>query len=111
MFSPQTILQKQGLQTLGDFDGHVLIVDRHRCRFCKVLMEEIARATPLSSSPIPISTIDLGRLNPAEWEPDHTWVPGVPCFVSKGQVYLGVDAFKKVREMVRSVQGISIQES
>ncbi len=104
------LLTRQGLATLMVQDDlHVLVVDRRRCGFSKVLLEELERAVPLSKTPQTIQAIDLGRMDLADVEAD-TWVPGVPCFVSDGSLHLGVDAFNKTREMVRSLEGIRLQE-
>lgn len=32
---------------------------------------------------------------------DVDWVPGVPCLLDSEQMYLGVDAFSKSRELTR----------
>ena len=104
------LLTREGLADLIQEDTiHVLIIDRRRCGFSKVLLEELERAVPLGQTPQTVHTIDLGRMDLAEIQED-TWLPGVPCFVSDGSLHLGVDAFNKTREMVRSLQGIRLQE-
>lgn len=73
-----------------------LIVDSRRCRYSSELSKEITR-TDLSSV---ITVVDIGTLSGEEIQ-KISWLLGVPTLVSDGNVYLGVDAFSRSRELVR----------
>lgn len=88
--------------------GPLLIVDRHRCAFSKALMEELKIHNRTDASCPTLYFIDIGTL-PCE-SLQKSWVPGTPCMLYEGDVMMGVDAFDKSRELMRSIEGCRLEE-
>lgn len=77
-------------------DDPVLILHTSRCRYSSELNKEIERM-PKKCCII----ADLSQFSDDELE-QIKWLPGVPCLVYETKLYLGVDAFTKVRDILRS---------
>lgn len=95
-------------EAISSLDPSMMVVflDRHRCPFSRSLYDEMT-VTSMKQSPHKLWYVDIGMTPPEDLR--GTWLPGVPCLVSDGEVYLGVDAFAKCREMLRSVEGADVQ--
>ena len=61
------------------------------------------------TSPNTLYYVDIGELDPKTFV-GSTWLPGVPCLVSSGNVHLGIDAFCKCRELMRTPVGIRFEQ-
>lgn len=87
------------LQSLLENQGNhpTLVVDSRRCRYSSELNKEISR-TDVSSA---IRVVDIGTLTGDDIK-KISWLPGVPVLVSEEHLYLGVDAFRRSREVVRT---------
>jgi predicted DCC family thiol-disulfide oxidoreductase YuxK len=74
-----------------------LLIDSHRCRYCSELVKELRR-TDLNET---VSVVDIGSLSVDDIQ-CLQWLPGVPTLVHDDKVYMGVDAFSRCRDLVRS---------
>jgi predicted DCC family thiol-disulfide oxidoreductase YuxK len=74
-----------------------LLVDSHRCRYCSELVKELQRSD-LNGA---VVVVDIGSLA-GEDIGCLQWLPGVPTLVDDDKVYMGVDAFSRCRDLVRS---------
>jgi len=74
-----------------------LLIDSRRCRYSSELAKELHR-TDLNET---VSVVDIGSMSDAEMQ-CLWWLPGVPTLVYDDKVYMGVDAFSRCRDLVRS---------
>jgi len=79
-------------------DKPVLLLYTTKCRYSSELNKEIQRMPNVNSCCI---VVDLSQLSDDEIE-KIVWLPGVPCLVESERLYLGVDAFRKIREILRT---------
>ncbi len=100
-------------ETLEKDDSVLLVVDTRSCPHSKRLMEEVQVNTAIHSTAskrpkqattlIVLDTCDMhGLLSEVRVD---TWLPGVPCLIAQGRIHLGVDVFRRCREIVRSARG------
>jgi hypothetical protein len=74
-----------------------LLIDSRRCRYSSELAKELHR-TDLNEA---VSVVDIGSLSDDDMQ-CLSWLPGVPTLVYDDKVYMGVDAFSRCRDIVRS---------
>ena len=98
------------ISSLKDSATALLIIDTKHCKYSPRLLDDIKVATSLSSpsagKPVIIHILDISQ-GEGHAIDALTWLPGVPCLVANSNVHLGVDAFTKCRELIRSMEGVS----
>jgi hypothetical protein len=101
------LLSLDEIAQLDATSGPIVFLHRRKCPFSRTLYNELKVASS-DTSVVTLRCIDLGRLSPELL--DDTWLPGTPCFVHTGDVHLGIDAFAKCRDLIRSVDGVRLIE-
>jgi hypothetical protein len=99
-------LSREELQDI-DPSMNLLFVDYHRCPYSKSIVQELAAANSETGKHV-LHYIDIGKCSLDELQ--DTWLPGVPCLLSQDNVFLGLDAFTKCRELVRTLEGTRFVE-
>jgi hypothetical protein len=105
-FDPQHL--RHVLRSLNDNTG-LLVVDTKRCAHSQRLLDEMRIASSLvpdnSNKATALKILDLS-VRDSPTLSDMSWLPGVPCLIMTSKVFLGVDAFNKIRNFTRSENGI-----
>lgn len=73
-----------------------VVLDTQKCRYSGQLSKELSQVD-LNSA---VSIIDLAHLSVDDIT-ELSWFVGVPFLLNDGNIYLGVDAFNKCREIAR----------
>lgn len=97
------------IASLRDHRTSLLIVDTDACPHSRRLVDDLKVICTLGAS-APERRRSMHVMDLAKHEGKAldvlTWLPGVPCLLYQSNVHLGIDAFRKCRELARTDDGV-----